>query len=566
MQLGLKSFQANVNKAMRGQALIEFAIILILLVLVVAGGAELAITAYGSSKVSDAAKAGTTEWGQMISHANDTDRDGSCIGNNSCTNVMVRGDITGTFNDGSVTGSFTGTFSGIVSELTPSAPSGVVVGDVSGRFTDSLGTEYIVSGAATGSLSNIITNTTTSSLTGTLTNIFFASGTYTNTDTDVDTTIPNDATIGPTSPLTEIGNVTGTNLDADKQRDVGLGDHAFANFQSPSCVALNGDSADYDDGIPADRYLLDKKNRDNYQLLVDASSATKSIYLFNPMPIDNISCNGTDPNRDGRSRLSILVNGYGLMYNDNGTPNDLSDDTPNPLYVPSLPKANQAMYSMYQQVCLSGNNLQRCESATEILLFPPGKLCLSADPNDEHCPNDDDGYVPANIGETGYYFFGANNIAPEPASGPGQYIPNLTPQFRPTFQIECQGEDAYDNSPSNMVNCDTQAVPTDVCWNDSNTAIACPLKVHVRYRSIFESFITFGLAELPDSNLPDLPFFYNPSKVGVAGSNSVKGIAGSEIGPIGATGNPTVKPFKDFRGCYESVNPGSLNYQVVSCN
>ena len=423
MQLGLTSFKANERKAVRGQALIEFAIILILLVLVVAGGAELAITAYGSSKVSDAAKAGTTEWGQMISHAQNTPRSG-------------------------------------------------------------------------------------------------------------------------TNP--------------PYQTDVGLGDHSIGNFASPSCVALNGDSADYDDGIPADRYLLDKKNRDNYQLLVDASSATKSIYLFNPMPIDTISCNGTDPNRDGRSRLSILVNGYGLMFDDDGDQN--------PLYVPGLPKANQAMYSMYQQVCLSGNNLDRCESATELLLFPPGKLCLSADPNDEHCPDDDDGYEPANIGETGYYFFGTNNIAPEPASGPGQYIPSLAPKFRPTFQIECPGDDAYDNSPSNMVNCDTQAVPADVCWNDSNTAIACPLKVHVRYRSIFESFITFGMAELPDSNLPDLPYFYNPSKVGVAGSNSVKGIAGSEIGPIGATGNPTVKPFKDFRGCYESVNPGSLNYQVVSCN
>jgi hypothetical protein len=88
----------------------------------------------------------------------------------------------------------------------------------------------------------------------------------------------------------------------------------------------------------------------------------------------------------------------------------------------------------------------------------------------------------------------------------------------------------------------------------------------VRYRSIFESFITFGLAELPNAELGNLPYFYNPSKVGVPLSNSVKGIAGSEIGPLGASGNPTVKPFKDFRGCYESVNPGSLNYQVVSCN
>lgn len=439
MQVGLISNKANPcmtsHTSMRGQALIEFAIILILLILVVAGGAELAITAYGSSKVSDAAKAGTTEWGQMISHAKNA----------------------------------------LAPNVTP-------------------------------------------------------------------------------------------------QTDVGLGDHALANFASPSCVALNGDSGDYDDGMPDDRYLLDKKNRDNYQILVNAASVTKSIYLFNPMPINNISCNDTDtdPNRGGRSRISILINGYGLMYDDNGTPNNLSDDTPNPLYVPGLPKVNQAMYSMYQQVCLSGDNLNRCENATEILLFPPGKLCLSADPNDEHCPDDDDGYVPANIGETGYYFFGANNVAPEPASGPGQYIPSLAPKFRPTFQIECLGDDAYDNSASNMVNCDTQTAPAAVCWQagvPSTSSLACPLKVHVRYRSIFESFITFGMAELPTDNLDLLPFFYNPSKVG-NGSNNVKGIAGSEIGPIGGSGNPTVKPFKDFRGCYESVFPEvtSLNYQVVSCN
>lgn len=428
MQVGLNSNKANLCMAsrinMRGQALIEFAIILILVVLVVAGGAELAITAYGSSKVSDAAKAGTTEWGQMISHAK-----------------------------------------------------------------------------------------------------------------------------AATTPTL--------------QTDVGLGDHALANFASPSCVALNGDSGDYDDGMPDDRYLLDKKNRDNYQILVNAASVTKSIYLFNPMPINNISCNGTDPNRGGRSRISILINGYGLMY-EPADSNNL-----NPLYVPGLPKVNQAMYSMYQQVCLSGDNLERCENATEILLFPPGKLCLSTDADNEHCPDDDDGYEPANIGETGYYFFGANNIAPEPASGPGQYIPSLAPKFRPTFQIECPGGDAYDNSASNMVNCDTQTAPTAVCWQTngvpSTTSLACPLKVHVRYRSIFESFITFGMAEIPTDNLDLLPFFYNPSKVG-NGSNNVKGIAGSEIGPIGASGNPTVKPFKDFRGCYESVNPGLQTYQVVSCN
>jgi hypothetical protein len=419
---------------MRGQALIEFAIILILVVLVVAGGAELAITAYGSSKVSDAAKAGATEWGQLISHAKD----------------------------------------------------------------------------------------------------------------------PN-ATFTP-SPPTPLANTS-------TQIDVGLGNHAIANFVLPSCGDDGSGVFTYDDGMPDDRYLVDKQNRDNYVVLnaVAPPNNTKSIYLFNPLAIDHESCIGTDPNRDGRSRISILINGYGFMYNDNNTPDDFSDDTLNPLYVPGLPKLNQAMYSMYQQVCLNdgGNplnddSLEKCSDTTERLLFPPGKLCLSDDANEESCPED-----AANLGETGYYFFGASNIADK---GDKEYIPSLPPLFRPTFQIECPGGTFEDSD--NASNCDA---PTNITNCLSSAAAPCQLRIHVRYRSIFESFITFGLAELPDDALDNLPYFYNPSKVG-NGSNNVKGIAGSEIGPIGATGNPTVKPFKDFRGCYESVNPGLLTYQVVSCN
>ncbi len=421
MQARLKAAQGQSANALRagtsGQALIEFAIILILVVLVVAGGAELAITAYGSSKVSDAAKAGATEWGQFISHAKD----------------------------------------------------------------------------------------------------------------------PN-ATLVP-SPL-----------NAATQNDVGLGNHAIANFTSPRCVALNGDSADYDDGIPDDppgRYVVDKENHDNHTNAPTPPSIPtgKLIYLFNPLPIDHESCFGTDPNREGRSRISILINGYGFMYDNSGAAN--------PLYVPGLPKVNQAMYSMYQQVCLNGDSLEKCDVATERLLFPPGKPCLSADPNEENCPTDAD-----NLGETGYYFFGASNSA---AKGSGEYIPSLAPMFRPTFQIECPGGTFED--PDNMAGC-SPVISTCASGDPS----PCQLRVHVRYRSIFESFITFGMAELPTAELDNLPYFYNPSKVGVAGANSVRGIAGSEIGPLGKSGNPTVKPFKDFRGCYESVNPGSLNYQVVSCN
>lgn len=440
-----KQSSKPLRNAARGQALIEFAIILILVVLVVAGGAELAITAHGASKVSDAAKAGATEWGLLISHAKN----------------------------------------------------------------------------------------------------------------------PN-ATFTPNPPTQN------ANASAAQQMNVGLGDHAVASFASPSCGGPDGDgNLTYDDGIPLDRYVVDKQNRDNHTLSPTPPSIPTGtlVYLFNPLSIDHESCIGSDPNRGGRSRISILVNGYGLMYDDNDTPNNFEDDTPNPLYVPGLPKLNQAMYSMYQQVCLNdGGNalsddlLERCSDTTDRFLFPPGKLCLSDDLNEESCPLDAE-----NLGETGYYFFGASNNAD---SGSKQYIPSSSPQFRPVFQIECN--DVGFNDHSNMTGCDTQAAPAGICWvNDgppSTTSIACPLKVHVRYRSIFESFITFGMAELPNDELDNLPYFYNPSKVGVAGSNSVKGIAGSEIGPLGATGNPTVKPFKDFRGCYESVNPASLNYQVVSCN
>lgn len=537
----------------RGQALVEFAIILILVVLVVAGGAELAITAYGSSKVSEAAKAGSTEWGQMVSHANDTERNGTCIGNNICTNITVNGSLTSSFT-GAVTGDFTGEFTGIVTYLDSPTVTGVINGDV----TDSSGTvTHTVTATLTGSLTGITTDAVTGTLTGTI-NGTLTSGAIT------DVNNPTTAISATTIIDTITGTVTGTNLDLDKQSDVGLGDHSVGNFASPSCVALDGDSGDYDDGIPDDRYLLDKEGRDNYSTLdlaVAPPNNTKSIYLFNPLPIDHESCftpNNTDPNRENRSRISILVNGYGLMY--------LSDNvTPNPLYVPGLPKVNQAMYSMYQQVCLSSNQLSKCESADERLLFPPGKLCLGTAEDEENCPDDGDTNV-TNLGDTGYYFFGASNIAPKPLSGPGQYIPSLppsgVPEFRPTFQIECPGG-SYEDS-DNMAGCDDRTNPQNICWSATTVSLACQLKVHVRYRSIFESFITFGMAELPNDDL--LSYFYNPSKVGVPGSGSVKGIAGSEIGPIGATGNPTVKPFKDFRGCYESVNQGSLNYQVVSCN
>lgn len=411
MQIRFTGNKTKQNRAlrvgMRGQALIEFAIILILVVLVVAGGAELAITAYGSSKVSDAAKAGATEWGQMISHAQTT--------------------------------------------LKPESVT-------------------------------------------------------------------------------------------DFQTDVGLGDHDPATnlgITQPSCDAATNT---YDDGLPANRYIYDKSstatNKDNY---LDGG---KFIFLFNPMVIDALSCQGTDPTRGDRSRISILVSGYG-KYGDID-------------YVPGLPKLNQAMYSMYQRACLKNNSYANCNDFDEILYIPPGKPCLSDIPTEEHCPTE------VNNGETGFYFFGSNNKA---AEGSFAYS-NDIPSFRPTFQIECLGSPDGPYSSNFMSGCDSSTSSSDICWDSPTSAIACDLKIHVRYRSIFESFFTFGMAELTDADLDLLPFFFNPSKVG-NGSNNVKGIAGSEIGPIGGTGNPTVKPFRDFRGCFEASNSDilpNIDFEFISCH
>ena len=404
MQVGLISNKAKQGMAsrinMRGQALVEFAIILILLILVVAGGAELAITAYGSSKVSDAAKAGATEWAEFIRHAKNS-----------------------------------------------------------------------------------------------------------------------------------------------SQNDVGIGDHDPATnlgITQPSCNAATNT---YDDGLPANRYIYDKSStgtiKNNY-----VSDGGRFIFLFNPMAIDALNCQGTDPTRGDRSRISILVNGYG-KYGDID-------------YVPGLPKLNQAMYSMYQRACLKNNSYANCNDFDEILYIPPGKPCLSDLPTEEHCPTE------VNNGETGFYFFGSNNKA---ADGSFAYS-NDIPSFRPTFQIECLGSPDGPYSSNFMSGCDSSTSPSDICWDSSTTAIACDLKIHVRYRSIFESFFTFGMAELTDADLDLLPYFFNPSKVG-NGSNNVKGIAGSEIGPIGGSGNPTVKPFRDFRGCFEASNSDilpNIDFEFVSCH
>ncbi|WP_137718209.1 TadE/TadG family type IV pilus assembly protein [Methylobacillus flagellatus] len=285
----------------------------------------------------------------------------------------------------------------------------------------------------------------------------------------------------------------------------------------PQCV---GDS--YDDGLP-NRYVDPVRYEAYYE------DGDDQIYLFNPLPVDSESCVGFDDERGNQSRLSILIGGY-------------FDKNQPELNVPGLPKLNQAMFSLNTRVCLEGNDYsldRSCENG-EWVMKPPGKLCLSDDPDAEGCPDrDNDAARPV----SGYYFFGNNENST-----------TAEPEFRPTFQIECNN--AGFASTGNM---------TESCYDGMGNVIATEnlrnLRVHTRYRYVFDSFVSFGNAQL--DNLDNLAYYYNPGRMNKSGPENVFGAPGSELGPLANNGLPTVKPFKDFRGCYEvdlSTN------QVSACN
>lgn len=334
-----------------------------------------------------------------------------------------------------------------------------------------------------------------------------------------------------------------------------LGDHNPTNFGRASCNALGANPTpnDYNNGLP--------------DLI--------NIYLFNPLPIDITNCTGNDPFRQNRSRVSILTGGY-----TDPTPNDANGDQS----VEGLPALNQAMYSQYTKVCAIDNagqisilttigpsggttlvGLDDCAAAGgAIWLKPPGKMCGAAG-GSEICP-DTAGVALDLNGATGYYFFGVGNN-----SGRGQFswtndhtgsTAAIFGTFRPVFQIVCS--DLDNNSHQSE-----QTDPNGDCAASGTGSFA--LEVHTRYRSIFESFLTFGLQELPASAINLANYFYNPSNAGNDGTVLV-GALGSELGPLGKNGRPTIKQYKDFRGCFRvDISPpdkigDQVKTSVSSCN
>lgn len=258
------------------------------------------------------------------------------------------------------------------------------------------------------------------------------------------------------------------------------------------------------------------------------------FYFFIPTPIDITNCVGVDEERGGRSRADILI--YGYMP----TQEQVDAGEFEELFVQGLPQANQAAYSLYERVCLDGGQAYiSCQSddANQVLLKPPGKICLA---EDEIGVDSCEGIQP-NV--AGFYYFGNPNDADLKSF---EYVQNEPPVFRSTFQLVCN--DDYK----------IESVQDDVC-DDAES-----IRIHTRYRRVFDGFLTLGTMTVTDPSIVN--YFYNPSQVGIKDNVLVAGY-GSEVGVVGKVQDgiayPSIKHMRDFRACYDvSTKTGA----VSACN
>jgi len=626
-----------------GQAMIEFAILLILMVTLIVGGTELAITAYHSNKTNDAAKAGANLWAMAIEYAKslavqnndlttgnfelaleaerealgiDTDPDasydeaGNFVAGETCRSVTVNttgGDVdTCTFNVDAaghdIADIDTVADAQDADEIRPFLPIGCTLATIPAQYSTQFNAGLPIDiTACDNSKSGHALNLQT--LVGQL---FTAADGYRDLDvfqdfmeicTSSDTTISPDGLEKVTACRTLL-DIYDTDSNADGIEDsctaaapcgngiddndqtfrrllvlkdlknsddykqataslsptlvgvtkrVGLGDHnpiridpdtsdaLDLTFRTPQCDPNGDGSIAYDNGLPQDG----------------------KIYLFNPLPIDTTNCDGTT------YKVSTLVGGDATFE--------------------GLPAINRAMYSQYEKVCVTNAagviTFVDCTANPRPVglrewLKPPGKMCgAGTDPLTEYCP----GMGNLN-GATGFYFFGDSNTRPQ---GSFEYLPTsfASPYFRPAFQLVCgvashknTQYDANEDDDPLTLSLDSDLDPATGECAEKSVEGAFAVQVHTRYRSIFESFLTFGLRALPEGNENLVDYFYNPRKVGADGA-VLMGAAGGEVGPLNRIGgNPTIKQFKDFRGCYQ-VNilpPDNLGNQiktaVSSCN
>jgi len=302
--------------------------------------------------------------------------------------------------------------------------------------------------------------------------------------------------------------------DADGVPDLGLGDHSEANlaaFANPACLASGG----YDDGLPADA----------------TTQGGDRIYLYNPLPVDITDCiGGTDDMctagdpTDDSPRLRVLVDGY---------PADGAAGCAAADYA-GLPAANQTLYGQYFKDCYDSGGL--------------GIDCAAANP--------------AN-GDTVYLRLPGNLASDNPATDVVELVaydesglPNPA-DVRPTFRLQCESPDGttvpFPPGPTDADNCVEacySVTDTDgdaiVGYADIDEARACNVRVVLRYRHVFESFL-----QMMDWATPaDPAALAELDTVSVdGGGNSTQGSIGKEVNPRG----DILKPQRTFVGCTESL-------------
>lgn len=589
----------NVIFKQHGQAMVEYAILLILMVTLIMGGLELSVTAYNSKKTGDAAEAGANAWAEAISEATSSNatalaREDSAETYRQNLNIDTEQTLADRNDDGSlVTAESCDVLpSNTCPPLATAASIRPMLNSTCASVNTFLNADINLPIDITACDSNKSGHT--AGLLSIINDANINQGTSPNREfepiynshpqqdfSEMCTSEDNDESIEKIITCRDLVDIYNTDSNSDEVQDtcntppapcadgiddldptfrrlliqkslindatletsnlpfksgvfnrVSLGNHNnLAAFTRPSCSAtVNGNINDYSDGLPNDG----------------------RIYLFNPLPIDISNCLGQDALRNNSSRASILVGGF----RNNATP---------ALNIEGLPALNQAVYSEYIKVCVVENagqitiarngsavvGLDNCTgNGRAIWLKPPGKMCgAGTTPGTEFCPG-----IGNLNGATGFYFFGRTNDAVNNTLTDPQIIAT----FRPAFQIVCDA--------ASLQNANTDAGGS--CLANGTGSFA--LEVHTRYRSIFESFLTFGFNRLANANLAQ--YFYNPNGVGTSGA--VVGAAGSELGPVESIANPipSLKKIKDFRGCYrvDISPPDKIGEQVKtavsSCN
>ena len=220
---------------------------------------------------------------------------------------------------------------------------------------------------------------------------------------------------------------------------VGLGDHSPGTFARPACDDLACTAPS--NGLPGPSAAL------NPPINPATGALTGDLYLFNPLPIDVTSCVVNDA-----VQYTDCVN---RIFDGCGPPTC-------PAAVAGLPRLNAALRGLYTLRCLNAADAQvACRSvasggtAVSWLLRLPGRHDVAGDDTVRLALLDDTSNVTAEV---------------------------------PIFEIECAAAGgAFIDAGGNP--CDTQAAPGEVCWAAAGTALACRVRVKVRYRHHFYALL-----------------------------------------------------------------------------